>query len=790
MATGEGKTLTAVLAASLWAWAGRPVHVITVNDYLVAPRRRGDGPGLQDAGPAASGTSSTRPRRTSGSTITAATSSTCTSKELVADFLRDQIALGNLRTSTQTSGRHADRAASAAGRLHGAGAVPRDRRRGRQPADRRSGHAADHLQLARRRAQRRRIYRAADELAQQLEFDRDFTIDRTVRRSISPPAARTGSKSCREGDGFWKGKRRREELVTQALTGRHCFIRDEQYLVDDDGKVQIIDEFTGRVMADRSWRHGLHQAIEVKESVTVTADKENLARLSFQRFFRQYPIMGGMTGTAWEAAAGAVADLPAAGRPHPHQPPVHPQAAADPHVRHDGPEVGRGRRARLRAARQGRPGAGRHAQRAGQRRSEPAADRPRAGRTACSTPRRPRRKPRSSPRPASKGKITVATNMAGRGTDIKLAKGVAELGGLHVISTEPHGSGRVDRQLFGRAARQGDPGCAQMFCQRRRRPVPPPRPEPAQSLARHRRQQADQAGPGQAPSASPASTASRCSRATTGWTRACRSKRNSKDVGRRHAIGRLLRLSRPRRHPGEGPPHRDRTHPVRVHPPSHRRSGSPNALRRSRWSRCTRHSFTTCTTVLWSRSITRTGSNGAGGCAEQPRRGTTSWTGCREGTGRGWRRTTAAERRRVSRVPSRGGRKGGGVTAVRSSLSYLLDEHVTPTLSSRDSEDRNRRWSSDGSASPVHRHWARLIPRSSSGTRTITSCPSPTTVNRCPLIWPAHLRLGRSVQGIFVLDIGLSLPHLAEDLVVVALASLPDEHQDQIKFLPLAIPKP
>src|SRR5207302_11238777 len=63
-----------------------------------------------------------------------------------------------------------------------------------------------------------------------------------------------------------------------------------------------------------------------------------------------------------------------------------------------------------------------------------------------------------------KGQITVATNMAGRGTDIKLAKGVAELGGLHVIATEPHGSYRVDRQLFGRAARQGDPGCAQMFC--------------------------------------------------------------------------------------------------------------------------------------------------------------------------------------------------------------------------------------------------------------------------------------------------------------------------------------
>src|SRR4029434_10203615 len=102
--------------------------------------------------------------------------------------------------------------------------------------------------------------------------------------------------------GFWRGKRRREEMATQALVARWCYVRGEQYLVTEDDKVQIVDEFTGRILADRSWRHGLHQAIEVKEAVKVTADKENLARMSFQRFFRQYPIMGGMTGTAWESA--------------------------------------------------------------------------------------------------------------------------------------------------------------------------------------------------------------------------------------------------------------------------------------------------------------------------------------------------------------------------------------------------------------------------------------------------------------------------------------------------------
>src|SRR5213076_1252844 len=132
---------------------------------------------------------------------------------------------------------------------------------------------------------------------------RDFKIDWTVRQVDLTPTGEERLEELSGSDGFWRGKRRREELVTQALTARHCFIRDEQYLVDDEGKVAIIDEFTGRVMADRSWRHGLHQAIEVKEAVKVTADKENLARMSFQRFFRQYPILSGMTGTAWEAAA-------------------------------------------------------------------------------------------------------------------------------------------------------------------------------------------------------------------------------------------------------------------------------------------------------------------------------------------------------------------------------------------------------------------------------------------------------------------------------------------------------
>src|SRR5205085_10432172 len=223
-----------------------------------------------------------------------------TSKELVADFLRDQIALGARRTSVQT----------AVSLL--SGALPRNAMMipglFRVLVDEADSLLIDEavtpliISNSPDDEANSKLYRAANEIAHQLQKDRDYTIDWTVRNVDLTPRGQARIGELSDHTGFWNGKRRREELVTQALVAQQCYVRDEQYLVTDDQKVQIIDEFTGRIMADRSWRHGLHQAIEVKENVPVTADKENLARLSFQRFFRQYPIMAGMTGTAWEAA--------------------------------------------------------------------------------------------------------------------------------------------------------------------------------------------------------------------------------------------------------------------------------------------------------------------------------------------------------------------------------------------------------------------------------------------------------------------------------------------------------
>ncbi len=461
MATGEGKTLTAALAGCLWGWAGRPVHVITVNDYLVARDAEEMGPvykqlGLSVGHVVHESTPAERVDHYRRSVVYV------TSKEVVADFLRDQILLGNLRSHTQTS----------VGRLLHEG--------GRQPQQlqvpglfRVLVDEADSLLIDEAVTPliisnspdadgNATLYRAADELAKQLAEGRDFTMDREVRSIDLTSRGQQRLEELPNATGFWKGQRRREELVTQALTARHCFVRDEQYLVDGEGKVQIIDEFTGRIMADRSWRHGLHQAIEIKEGVVVTADKENLARLSFQRFFRQYPIMGGMTGTAWESA-GELWQI--------YQRPIVRIPTNRPCIRVQLPTVmfdtaaakydaAVARVVELNAL--GVPvlvGTRSVASSEEISRRLTAAGRVHRVLNATQTAQ----EATIVSEAGTAGRITVATNMAGRGTDIKIAKAVAALGGLHVVATDPATSYRVDRQLFGRSARQGDPGSAQMF---------------------------------------------------------------------------------------------------------------------------------------------------------------------------------------------------------------------------------------------------------------------------------------------------------------------------------------
>ncbi|MGN6507232.1 MAG: hypothetical protein ACTHM6_16885 [Tepidisphaeraceae bacterium] len=461
MATGEGKTLTAAVAASVMALAGKPVHIITVNDYLVQRDAELMSPLYKMMG------------HTVGHVVHEIDPVTrieiyrrnvvyVTSKELVADFLRDQIMLGTLRSSGQTAvtllGGSAMRSSVL---VPGLFKVIVDEADSLLVDEAVTPLIISNSPEDEPNADR---YRAATTLADMLVKGVDFTIDTEVRHVDLTERGREHLEEICQNDttGFWKGSRRREELVTQALVAKHCFLRDEHYLIDPEGKIQIIDEFTGRVMADRSWRHGLHQAIEIKEGVKVTADKENLARISFQRFFRQYPEMGGMTGTAWESGpefwqiyTRSIIRIPTNKPCIRTQLPVRMFDTNDQkldavierviELNDKGVPVLVGTRSVWA--------------------SEDLSKRLQALGRAHSVLNAAQNAQEANivAEAGQPGKITVATNMAGRGTDIHLGRGVAELGGLHVISTEPHSSSRIDRQLFGRAARQGDPGCAQMF---------------------------------------------------------------------------------------------------------------------------------------------------------------------------------------------------------------------------------------------------------------------------------------------------------------------------------------
>jgi preprotein translocase subunit SecA len=294
-------------------------------------------------------------------------------------------------------------------------------------------------------------------LSEQLDSERDYRLLKQERRI---ELTREGRERLAElGEplgGIWSSTVRREESVRQALTARHLFKRGDHYLVRDD-KVQIVDEYTGRIMADRSWSEGLHQLVEVKECCPVTSRKVPLARMTYQRFFRRYRRLAGMTGTAREAAWELwsvyrlqVQRIPTNRPSRRTRLPASACRSADDKwrtiVRRVGEMTGRGRPVLI----------GTRSVTASETVSERLSE---AGlEHVVLSAAQDRHEAEIIAEAGKRARISVATNMAGRGVDIRLAPGVAELGGLHVILSERHDAGRIDRQLEGRCGRQGDPG--------------------------------------------------------------------------------------------------------------------------------------------------------------------------------------------------------------------------------------------------------------------------------------------------------------------------------------------
>jgi preprotein translocase subunit SecA len=461
MATGEGKTLVAGLAAVLAGWTKHPCHIITVNDYLVQRDAEWLGRLYSFCGiKVGFVTAAMNPNERRAGYDCDVTYGT--SKEILADFLRDRLQMGVVNNPTRRLIRQMLRPDAA---TNGAMVM-----RGLHTAivDEADSILIDEavtpliISTQHRNEALREVVEAAQELVRDLAPELDYKVNPRYREvELTPAGSAKLAQRCSSLPGIWRGPERRLELVKQALCAREFFLRDKQYVLAED-KVVIVDEFTGRPMPQRTWRQGLHQAIEAKEGLPVSDPTETVARLSFQRYFRLYHKLSGMTGTAREAAGEfwQIYSLPVIRIP-----------TNRPCVREHYPDrIFIREEAKWRAIleeierlhRTGRPVLiGTRSVAASERLGSMLAQRNLHFRLLNAV--RHQEEAAIVAEAGQLGQITIATNMAGRGTDIKLSPGVAKLGGLHVIASERHESGRVDRQLFGRAARQGDPGSAQAY---------------------------------------------------------------------------------------------------------------------------------------------------------------------------------------------------------------------------------------------------------------------------------------------------------------------------------------
>jgi preprotein translocase subunit SecA len=249
--------------------------------------------------------------------------------------------------------------------------------------------------------------------------------------------------------------------INQALRAHALYLKDREYIVRD-GEVVIVDEFTGRTMPGRRWSDGLHQAIEAKEGVKVQQEQRTLATVTFQNYFRTFEVLGGMTGTALTEAEEfhKIYRLEAV-----------PIPTNRPMIRLDEPDlIYRSEEAKFKAIadeieernRQGQPVlVGTVSIDKSERLSRLLEKR--GVEHQVLNAKQHEREADIVAAAGQKGAVTIATNMAGRGTDIVLGEGVAELGGLYIMGTERHESRRIDNQLRGRAGRQGDPGESRFF---------------------------------------------------------------------------------------------------------------------------------------------------------------------------------------------------------------------------------------------------------------------------------------------------------------------------------------
>ncbi len=457
MRTGEGKTLVATIALYLNALDGQGAHLVTVNDYLARRDAQWYGPALAKLGisigvlqhdtgflysvdPVNDRSTFEHlvevPRRAAY----AADITYGTNNEFGFDYLRDNMAT-SLDARLQRTRHFAI--------IDEADSVLIDEARTPLII---SGPAPDDIS----------IYPRFARIVPSLQAERDYTVDLKTRTvSLTEDGVEALERALGVENIYSPENFRLTRYMEAALRAQIIYQRDRDYVVKD-GKVVIVDDFTGRLMEGRRWSDGLHQAVEAKEGVRIEQESVTYATITLQNFFRLYDKLAGMTGTAVTEAEefDEIYKLDVVIVP-----------TNRPMVRADMPDlVFRSERAKWEAVANdiaekheaGRPvlvgtvaiETSEHLSDVLMRRGIP---------HEVLNAKQHAREAQIVARAGERGAVTIATNMAGRGTDIKLGQGVAALGGLHVIGTERHESRRIDNQLRGRSGRQGDPGSTRFY---------------------------------------------------------------------------------------------------------------------------------------------------------------------------------------------------------------------------------------------------------------------------------------------------------------------------------------
>ncbi len=440
MKTGEGKTLTSVMPAYLNALGGKGVHIVTVNEYLAERDSKWMGQiheflglsvglNLRDLSPS-------EKRAEYDKDILYSTNN-----EIGFDYLRDNMAI---RKEDRVQQRGLNYAI-----VDEVDSILID-------------EARTPLIISGGFLENKNLYIDADRFAKSLNYDTDIVYDAKLKRSnLSEDGMKKAEKYFKVDNLYDVNNSTLVHFINQALHANYSQKNDVDYVVKD-GKIVIVDQFTGRLMPGRAFSDGLHQAIEAKEGVEIQQETKTLATITFQNLFRMYNKLSGMTGTAKteEEEFREIYNMYVIAIP-----------TNKPVIREDMADlIYASKKSKFKAIID--EIAERH------EKGQPVL----VGTIAIETSEEISNllKKRGIPhevlnaknhareaeiiaKAGEKGSVTIATNMAGRGTDIKLGEGVKELGGLCVIGTERHESRRIDNQLRGRSGRQGDPGFTQFY---------------------------------------------------------------------------------------------------------------------------------------------------------------------------------------------------------------------------------------------------------------------------------------------------------------------------------------